>query len=542
MITSKHAVAGFALAVALAACESGDINLQPTNVDNSTTMAGGGSGGSNPCAAYVDPTTSTTRQGSFDGTNCTYGSTFVSFASPLTVNLNIPFITGTHIFQDTLAVGANVSSGPAPAGGTGPTLTIEAGATLAFSDSADYLLINRGSQIIAQGSPSAPITFTSFTDAVTGTAGPESVAQWGGVVINGNGITNNCTDTQRANDDCHVVSEGQPSNYGGNDNADSSGSLRYVVVKHTGFEAAPGDELNGITFNAVGSGTEVSHVEAYSTFDDGIEFFGGAVNVDHFVALYVKDDSIDFSDGYVGTVDTALVIHSLLDGNRCIEGDNIGEGRANAGEPLDAPPVSRPTIRNMTCIVSQHDAGTHDPSEGPTFRRGPQFVIENSIVWGGYADDSNANNECFEIDDGVTRDFAQAGDSLIANSLIVCELATQDDLENGDTIREWYLGANPSTHDEDYSFNANNTIIDGANLASTGLVGGLDSFYTADCDVAAMPPTCTFADNMGAPVVIALDATNPLIGAVTRADDWTQNWTYGLFDGLQGQALWFGNP
>jgi hypothetical protein len=467
----------------------------------------------------------------------------VSFASPLTVNLNIPFITGTHIFQDTLAVGANVSSGPAPAGGTGPTLTIEAGATLAFSDSADYLLINRGSQIVAQGSPTAPITFTSFTDAVTGTAGPESVAQWGGIVINGNGITNNCTDTQRANDDCHVVSEGQPSNYGGNDNADSSGSLRYVVVKHTGFEAAPGDELNGITFNAVGSGTEVSHIEAYSTFDDGIEFFGGAVNVDHFVALYVKDDSIDFSDGYVGTVDTALVIHSMLDGNRCIEGDNIGEGRANAGEPLDTPPISRPTIRNMTCIVSQHDAGTHDPSEGPTFRRGPQFVLENSIVWGGYADDPNTNNECFEIDDGVTRDFAQAGDSMVMNSLIVCELPTQDDLENGDTIREWFLGTNPSSVGGlDYSFNANNTIIDGANLGSTMLVGGLDSFYTADCDDAATPPTCTFADNAGAPVVITLDAANPLIGAVTRGDDWTQNWTYGLFDGLQGQALWFGNP
>ena len=65
-----------------------------------------------------------------------------------------------------------------------------------------------------------------------------------------------------------------------------------------GFEVAPGDELNGVTFNAVGSGTIVENVEVYSAYDDGVEFFGGAVNVTNLVALYVRDDSIDFSDGY----------------------------------------------------------------------------------------------------------------------------------------------------------------------------------------------------------------------------------------------------
>ena len=83
---------------------------------------------------------------------------------------------------------------------------------------------------------------------------------WGGIVINGHGITNNCTDVQRTNNDCHVEAEGRPSYYGGNDNADNSGVLRYVVVKHPGFEVAPGDELNGVTFNAVGSGTVVENL------------------------------------------------------------------------------------------------------------------------------------------------------------------------------------------------------------------------------------------------------------------------------------------
>ena len=147
-----------------------------------------------------------------------------------------------------------MTSGVAPAAGTGPTLVIDAGNTIAFSASNRYLLINRGSRIMAEGTSLAPITFTGFTDAVSNTAGPYDVQLWGGIVINGNGITNNCTDAQRASDACHVQTEGRPSQYGGNNNAESSGSLKFVVVKHTGFELAPGDELNGVTFNAVGSG------------------------------------------------------------------------------------------------------------------------------------------------------------------------------------------------------------------------------------------------------------------------------------------------
>jgi hypothetical protein len=518
-------LAGAALAVA--GCESGDIVLQPTNIDNSTSTGGGGGGSTNPCAAYV--VSGTTRQGSFDGTNCTYPSTFVSFTNPLTVNLEIPFITGTHIFQDTLAVGTNVTSGAAPASGTGPVLRIAAGNTLAFSDSSDYVLINRGSQIIAEGSAAAPITFTGFTDAVTNTASPDAVQLWGGIVINGNGITNNCTDAQRATNACHVVSEGQPSSYGGNDNADNSGSLRYVVVKHTGFEVAPDDELNGITFNAVGSGTTVSHIETYSTYDDGIEFFGGAVNVDHYVGVYVRDDSIDFSDGYVGTIDTALIIQSRMDGNRCIEGDNIGDTRAAAGVPLNTLPMTNPTITNMTCILGVQDIGTHpDVSEGPTLRRGPQMQLAGSIIYGAFADDVGSNNECFEFaGDGVTNQWAFTGATTVRNTLIACEQATQTSagnrLPNGDTEDEWIRGVNPSTNGANYSFNTGNVIIQAADLFANANLAVLDCFYTRAAKT----------DQNGA--AIAFTGA----GAVARNGDWTANWTYGLHSGSRGQALWF---
>ncbi|MCH2100035.1 MAG: hypothetical protein MK142_16760, partial [Pseudomonadales bacterium] len=189
----------------LVACGGGgDINIVPTNIDNSVdnSTSGDGGGDTNPCAQYTDAG-GVVAQGAFDGQNCTYGSSFVGVGNPLTVDLTIPFISGVHIFEDSLFVGENVDTGPAPAEGTGPTLTIRPGNTLAFLDSQDYVLIQRGSQIIANGSPTAPITFTAFSDAVLGTAGAEDVSLWGGIQINGNGITNNCTDEERAANACH---------------------------------------------------------------------------------------------------------------------------------------------------------------------------------------------------------------------------------------------------------------------------------------------------------------------------------------------------
>jgi hypothetical protein len=518
-----------ALAAALTACGGGgDVEVAPSNVDNSVDNSttnnntGGGGGTTNPCARYTASDGTTVRQGGFDGSNCTYDSTFVGENNPLTVDLTIPFISGVHIFQDSLFVGTNVDTGAAPAEGEGPTLTIAAGNTLAFSDSADYVLINRGSQIVANGSQVAPITFTAFTDAVTGTAGPEAVSLWGGMVINGNGITNNCTDAERANNQCHVTSEGKPSNYGGNDNDESSGSLRYVVIKHSGFEVVDDEELNGVTFNAVGSGTVIENLEVYSTFDDGVEFFGGAVNIDNLVAVYVRDDSIDFSDGYIGNITNALVIHAEADGNRCIEGDNIGESRALAGEDQLSAPVSKPVISNLTCITSVFEGGTHGDSEGPTFRRGARFDLRNAVVFGAYAADPDNDNECFELEEATpTGQGAQDGNASVASSVIACNQATKGALPNGDSVGTWI------TNSAKYAANVNNVVITTAGPDAELSV--LDGFYTAE----------SFADLDGNAFSVTPAGDAPHIGAVTRDDNWTANWTYGLHPENRGQPLWF---
>jgi hypothetical protein len=529
MKTMRVVLAAWA-ALGLAACEGGGVDLNVANTDNSVDNSGGGDdgGSDNPCASYTPAASVTVTRGSFDGTNCVYGSSFVGAANPMVVDLTIPFITGKHIFQDSLFVGQNVNTGAAPAEGEGPTLTIAAGNTLVFQDAFDYVLINRGSQIVANGSPTAPITFTSFTDAISGTAGANDVQQWGGIVINGNGITNNCSDSERAADQCHVVTEGQPSNYGGDNNAESSGSLQYVVVKHTGFEVAPGDELNGITFNAVGSGTVVENVQVYSTFDDGLEFFGGAVNVTNAVILYARDDSLDYSDGYVGTIQNALAIHWQSDGNRCIEGDNVGESRSDVGVALDTAPLTTPTVRNLTCITSNSDVNTHGDSEGPLARQGAQHVIADSIIYAGYGTAINAlaSNECFEVESTESLAFAAAGGATFnaVNNVIACQEAVKGTLANGDALTEWFLGANPSTNGANYSFNTGNFIIaDPVNANVQVLVPG--TYFTAPAIVDELATT------------IVADASG--LGAVQEGDDWTAPWAFGLRPSNADEPLWF---
>ena len=284
---------------------------------------------------------------------------------------------------------------------------------------------------------------------------------WGGIVINGNGITNNCTDAQRASDACHVQTEGRPSQYGGNNNAESSGSLKFVVVKHTGFELAPGDELNGVTFNAVGSGTTVENLEVYSTYDDGVEFFGGAVNITNLVALFVRDDSIDFSDGYSGTVKNALVIHAPQNSNNCIEGDNIASTRISGGAASTAP-ITKPTISHMTCIMSNFDPGTHGQSRGAIIRFGARAIITDSIIETGRGTQEGNNapptNVCWELDNASTPDTinaAAAGETTINRTVINCQTPTATDPINADTQTQWITNTGAGA----YPFNTANAVI-----------------------------------------------------------------------------------
>ena len=473
------------------------ITLAPTPPSAPTTPTV-----TNPCATYTEG--NTTRQGQVDGENCVYSSSFVSEDSPLSVDLTIPSINGIHIFEAMLQVGEDVDMGAPP---DGPTLTIEAGNTLVWINRDDYLLVTRGATIQANGTVSQPITFTGYEDAVSDTAAFDDVQLWGGVVINGKGVTNKCSDDQRASDTCHIQSEGKPSHYGGNDNADNSGTLTYVIIKHSGSEVAPGDELNGLTLNTVGSGTLIENIQVYSTFDDGVEFFGGAVSVTNLIALYVNDDSIDYADGWAGSVNNSLIIHHRDNGNRCIEADN-------QGSVFDATPNTNGTINNMTCITSGSDSaegggfGTHGDSEGILLRRGVMSTINNSIVIDLYANEEGVNgNECLELDEPETRLHAQNETTNINSTVIACDEVGKDSLLDGTSVSAWFEAG------------SNNVAIHGNGDALLDAdIQLLAGFYTATSFVDAEGEAFTVTPANGA----------DHIGAVTQANDWTEGWAICL--------------
>ena len=463
------------LAAAVTACDGGGVTLAPsttvTNSNNTTNDGGGNSGTTNPCASYTS--SGQTLQGTFNSGNCTYSATFVADTRPLTSDLVINGLPddGLHIFEDSLFVGENVNANAAaqgvriPQDGEGPTLTIGPGAKLAFFNSQDYVVINRGSRIIAEGTRDRPIIFSGVTDLRDGQATLSDRGLWGGVQINGNGLTNKCTDADRQSTsnnphNCHVAAEGKPNSYGGNNNSENSGVLRYVQIRHAGFEVVDGDEVNGLTFNAVGDGTTVEYVQTYTTLDDGFEMFGGAVDLKYIVGVNVGDDAFDYSEGWAGDAQFALFIHTS-GGNRCIEADNTG-----GSQPDDIAPYTKGRVSNMTCITSNVDTNegtaptSKGDSEGPLYREGTYFEMYNSIITSNA--DGMASNECMEVTSTQTIAGINSGISAASGNLVTCTEPLKADA--GFDIRSWWLNSGNAVVDAPANLPAN--VIEGLNSSN----------------------------------------------------------------------------
>lgn len=207
----------------------------------------------------------------------------------------------------------------------GATLTIEAGTIIkgeaGTGSNATALLVARGGQLIAEGTANAPIIFTSVADEIS----PEQIASgdfrspnldadinglWGGVIILGKARISASNDV---GDVSEVQIEGIPTSdpnglYGGNDDTDNSGIIKYISIRHGGANIGSGNEINGLTLGGVGSGTTIENVEIVANQDDGIEWFGGAVSVTNAVVWNVGDDAIDTDQSWSGTLNNFVVI------------------------------------------------------------------------------------------------------------------------------------------------------------------------------------------------------------------------------------------
>lgn len=252
------------------------------------------------------------------------------------------------------------------------TLTIEAGTKIVGEGDKDFLVINRGSKIEAVGTRENPIVFTSGNNE-----GERNRGDWGGLIINGNAPINGCNAGV-----CEAEGEGNTGLYGGDKADDNSGSLKYVRVEFAGREISEENELNGIAFQGVGSATEVDYVQVHMNLDDGVEFFGGTVNVKHLVLTANRDDSLDWVNGWQGKGQFIYIKQSAGTGDNGIEADSLKD------DP-DAEPRSNPTLANLTLM------GSGDDGSGMLFRRGTAVSLYNSIV-GGFP------RACLHFDDEFT--------------------------------------------------------------------------------------------------------------------------------------------
>jgi hypothetical protein len=252
------------------------------------------------------------------------------------------------------------------------TLTIQPGTIIkgrtGTGSLASALIISRGAKLMAEGNSSQPIIFTSIIDNIAiGQLVGSNLSEldngrWGGLIILGNARI-----SAEEGDDMAQI-EGIPANeaygaYGGDDDNDNSGIIRYVSVRHGGALIGEGNEINGITLGGVGSGTVIDHVEVVANEDDGIEFFGGSVNVTNVIIAFQKDDGIGIDQNYSGTVDNFFVIHgvstdegleidgpegSLSDGYFTLRNGTIRNTTPGTGSAADLKSKAQGTIENVT--------------------------------------------------------------------------------------------------------------------------------------------------------------------------------------------------
>lgn len=287
----------------------------------------------------------------------------------------------------------------------GATLNIEAGVKIIsiYDDIVDYILVKQGGKINAVGTSSAPIVMTSEK---------EEPGAWGGIHICGKAHTNA--------EGGKGSSEIGGATYGGNDDADNSGTLKYVRVEYSGYAFDSEHEANGITFYGVGNGTTVEYCQAYKGSDDGFEFFGGSVNVSNLVSVSCSDDSFDWTEGWNGTA-TNLVAYQEAEETLGYDCDCLIEADNNENN-YAATPVAHPVLKNLILVGNNSAAG----NRGIRLRRGTQVEIDGAKVCG--------KKNAVTLESEETENALLAGTSKLANMTVDSELKSEKNIYTNDNF------------------------------------------------------------------------------------------------------------
>jgi hypothetical protein len=273
----------------------------------------------------------------------------------------------------------------------GATLMIQPGTVIQgdYDVVGSSLFVLRGARIVANGTATNPIVFTSERPV-----GQRRSGDWGGVIIVGNGIINRsgATIIEGTGTDANLNPEQDYS--GGTNNADNSGTLRYVRIEYAGFPTAPNQELNSLTMAAVGSGTTIEYVQTMMGLDDGFEWFGGAVDARYLVSYETGDDHFDMSEGYVGRIQYAIGFQShqqeprpglsggVASDPQGVENDGCAATNCIGGaNNRNAQPYTVPVLANFTIVGAPQGAWeTTGGNRGMMIRRGTGGLYVNGVV------------------------------------------------------------------------------------------------------------------------------------------------------------------
>lgn len=407
-------------------------------------------------------------------------------------SLSLPKVAGLFYSIDgRVDVGTDVGGDGAAAGGQSAILSIDPGVIVVGQSQASFLVVNRGSQINAVGTASAPIIFTSLAN-LEGSSTDTSANQWGGIYLLGRAPISNCNaSVPGGSAQCQQQAEGTNAValYGGSNAADNSGQLRFVQIRFTGFSLAANAELQGLTTGGVGSGTRIENVQVHNSGDDGIEIFGGTHNMKNMVITGADDDALDTDFGYKGFIQFLIGIQrpqSLgTNGDTMIESDSSPE----VVGADDFVPRQNTRLANFTFIH------TRTGTRAIHLRGGTDYALVNGVVVSPSA--------CLDIDQATTVQPAdpakdEAGPPIIRSVLFACTPfadADSDDFEN-----QALNAAN----------NTNN---------NTAFVSTLTSVYVNGANETAATP-------FNASLINPFFVNTTYVGAVRDANDiWFRGWT-----------------
>lgn len=500
--------------VALVACGDDSTELASPGQEAPNPGTGGGDGGGGGGDGGGDPAVKVGRGGieyTSDG-NCPTGtiSTTVGEQTHCTLSGTITddvTLTSGNIYQlsGKVAVGVDTGADGSAAAGDAAVLSIEPGVVIYGATATDVLVVSRGSEIQANGSATNPVVFTSALDLDLGTelglAAPVSfdgalleepfTSEWGGIVINGQAPINTCNGSGT----CEAEGEGDSGLYGGDEATDSSGTMRYVQVKYAGNPLTSEDELNGIAFQGVGSGTTLEYIQVHNGADDGVEFFGGTAQAKYLVITGADDDSLDWTQGWRGKGQHIIIIQNPAQpaSDQGIEADNFGDGE-------DFLPRAQPQLSNMTIVGSNSKGGESDI--GILLRAGTGANIWNTVV-------ADFGDACLDIDDAST--FVSSGGSA---SNLSGNLTMESTLLSNNCVEVFNDDGNDFDLETWFNNQPNNVV--GASTLSNNFINGATENAVVATDPTAVDAFFDSVDYAGA---VRSDAA---------ADNWTLNWTYGL--------------